>query len=363
MSYEASLPITAGQPITINPTATYLTDSSGNIRLNGPNNALLPIPYIAGQSAVPVMLAQSGFVYGPGGFQGFLIPGQGTYSVTVGLSATSGSGVTVTLGTALLTGTSADNGKQLTVYDSVNATFRSILITAFNSTTVCTGTLASTFSSTSIAATLVLVGNSLPANCAGVWVYLPAGAAFSGAAAGFYWAYATSTATANGILQVTTTYQATMGTPSIPTGALTNAVGSGVNFTQTTSSGVQLASLSLPGGSMGANGSLRISNDNRFPSTTNLNSTFLSFGGITFDAETNPGTVVLKALTTIRNRGVENVQIGGTNGYGAYVGQFGLALEIAGTVDTSQTKTIAFYGQLLTSPTDFIVLEGYTVEV
>ena len=341
--------------------AMFALDPSGNpAGLIAPSGALASMPFIpaGGQSAVPVMIAQSSQVQAGG----LMVPGPITAAVTVTLSATSGAGVVLTLNTALLAGTSSDNGKQITVYDAANSVWRSALITTFSTTLIATVTLLGTWSSTSIAATTVSLGNPLPTNyTGGIWAYLPSGAV-SGSAAGFYWGTATSTATANGILQVTTAYQATMGTPSIPTG-FSNAVGSGSNFTQTTSA-VTLASVTVPGGSMGANGALRIKAVDVIPNTSGVKTGSSFFGGILISSwGLTTGNLIISEMRQITNRGVQNAQM---NGYGDGVsglgsGTFTPSL-VYTAVDSSVTQNLTRTGQLAVA-TDFIVLEGYTVEV
>lgn len=316
-----------------------------------------------GQSAVPVMIAQSGWI-ASGGLPGALLPGVES-APTITFSATSGAGVTVTFGSATLTGTSADVGKQITFWDLGSSVFRSALITAFSSTTACTATLASTVSSTSLASTYTAVGSPLPTNyTGGIWVYLPAGAV-SGGAAGFYWATATSTATANGILQVTTAYQATMGTPSIPSG-FSNAVGSGSNFTQTTSS-IVMASTLLPGGAMGNNGALRTNfHFQTIGLPGNGRSFYLDFVGSPNHLWTDNNDPLVGQLigqVIVQNRGTQQFQKPSIQGYQTPgIGRLSGPAIGSSAVDTSQNQTVALSGQLSVA-TDFIVLEGFTVEV
>ena len=326
---------------------------AGAMYVCGPSGS--GMPYILAQSAVPVMIAQSSLVVPAGQIP----PGAGS-STSVTLSGTSGS-VTVTLGSAVLAGTSADNGKQITFWDSVSSVWRSILITAFSSTTSCTGTLSSTAGGVGPHNTSnnCFVGNPLPTNyTSGIWVYLPAGAV-SGGAAGFYWCMAYANTTANGILQVTTTYLASMGVPAIPSGPFVNAVGSGSNFTQTTSQ-ITLASVTVPGGAMGANGSLRSKTSLRGCPTAGSKGLVNQFGATTVNTatETTQGSYSLE--TRVWNQGVQNAQ--------AYEGDFfyiyGSQMNVSGYsgIDASQTQAYTVLGNVAVA-TDFIVLAALTVEV
>jgi hypothetical protein len=326
----------------------------------GPENNLIMDPndlsyyktYILEQSAVPVMIAQSCFINGGGAIPSGLSTGQ-----TTSLSATSGS-VTMTFGGAILAGNSTDVGKQITFIDGT--TFRSALITAFGTTTTCTATLASTASGVGPFATGTFIGNPLPTNyTGGIWVYLPAGAV-SGGLAGFYWCAATQTATANGILQVTTTFTATMGVPYIPRGPVVNAVGSGSNFTGVTTQQT-LASAVVPGGAMGANGALRSTAQVSVPNTANTK-TFrqrLGSGDVAGWSVGGPSAFI-RDQRTVTNRGAQNIQsiyYDGIYGFGSLTGA---ATQI--TVDTSVSQNYTLGGNIVNS-TDFCILENFTLEI
>ena len=314
--------------------------------------------YIIGQSSLPVMIAQSGYISSA---SGAITPGPNTPAATVVLSATSGS-VSVTLGSAILAGTSADNGKQITFYDSTSSIWRSLLITAFGTTLTCTATLSSTASGLGPFSTTTALGSPLPVNYTnGVWVYLPTGATALGSA-GYYWCTPYETSSVNGMLQLTTAYQATMGIPTIPTG-FSNALGSGANFTQVTSTNITLASVTIPGNSMGANGMLRASGlltgdgaatTTRFI-TQNFGSLVVATGNYLITAALSG-----RIFQEIRNRGVTNGQI--THHSTTTPAALGAALAVTqGTVDTTVSQTYSVQGSLTTA-TDFIVLEALTVE-
>ena len=326
------------------------------VTVNNPaSNGLPSGPQLVpgGQSAVPVMLTQNSQVQS----SGLMVPGPITSGVIVTLSATSGAGVLMTLNTALFAGTSTDNGKQVTVYDAANSVWRSALITAFSTTLIATVTLLGTWSSASIAATTVALGNPLPANYTGVWSYLPAGAV-SGGAVGFYWCTATSTATASGILQVTTAYQAAIGTPAIPS-VFSNAVGSGANFTQTTSI-VGLGSISVAGSSMGANGGIRAHSKHRSSATAGGKQYVHYFGGSAVNSFSCTTQNHLGLDTKIWNCGVQNnfVYEGGMSA------TFSAQMTLGGyqSVDTTQSQPFNI-AAILSAATDFCILEGYTIEV
>jgi hypothetical protein len=333
-----------------------VTDSTGKTVgiVDGSGNSIAPI--ILAQSAVPVMIAQSGAILLGAGAG--LVPGV-VSSTSVTLSATSGS-VTVTLGAAVLAGNASDVGKQITFYDNASATWRSALITASSSTTVCTATLASTVSGVGphTGSNNFAFGTPLPTNyTGGIWVYLPAGAVVGGSA-GFFWCTASFTATANGILQVTTAYQSSMGVPQIPTG-FSNAVGSGTNFTGVTTQQT-LASVVVPGGSMGNNGKIRYEEILSMPATSGNKTAFNIFGGQTLFGAGISSNTKARFLETVANRGVSTSQVAYNNS-----ASFGIALSgspVSTTVNTAIDNPLVFAGVTGTS-SDFFVLEGFTLEL
>jgi hypothetical protein len=341
------------------PNAMLVTDSTGKtvgIADSG-GNSIAPI--ILAQSAVPVMIAQSGLV----NIVGLLPPG--VYSATsVALSATSGS-VTITLGAAILAGTAADVGKQLTFIDTGTGFYRSALITASGTSTSCTATLSSTASGLGPFTNSTFIGNPLPTNyTGGIWVCLPAGAV-SGGAAGFYWCVGTQLASGNGILQVTTAYQATMGVPAIPTG-FSNAVGSGGNFVGSTSTQT-LASVVVPGGAMGANGGLRLGCVWAFPANGNQKTgrAALQAAPPVLQMFANTATANYAEFPSIvlRNRGSQSLQTYTQQFYASpavgYTGSGGIQ---SSSIDTSVNQPFSLSGQTTTA-TDYIILEGFTVEL
>jgi hypothetical protein len=308
---------------------------------------------VLNQFAVPVMLPQTSYISAVG----VLCVGT-SYAGTVSLSATSGS-VTVTLSTAALAGTSADLGKQITFYDG--AAYRSAFITAALTTTTATATLASTASGTGPFNTANFIGFGLPANyTTGVWVYLPAGAVVGGSA-GFYFAVPFSPGSVNGMLQVTTAYQATLTTPSIPVG-YSNAVGGNATYSAPTSTNLTMGSVVLPGGAMGLNGSLRASAKWSMVNNANNKPTYHFLAAQTFGANTNASTLTFGEQQTVTNRGSLSSQLNGWNGYQLSYSANPTALWTYGAINTAVNQTVSVTGSLANAA-DYIILEGYMLEV
>ena len=189
------------------------------------------------------------------------------------------------------------------------------------------------------------------------YLYFPAGALYAGSVAGMYYASITSATTA-------TVYNNlyASGAPTIPaTPTPIVAAGPGA-YTQTISTDITLASVTVPGGSMGANGALRTTSMRSVPAVASNKFVKTLFGGLDISSSPNisGGTqVVYYDMRTIRNRGVQNSQvcISGWTSFGFDTSPFTRT-----TVNTSADVPVAFAGQLA-SASDFIILEGYTVEV
>lgn len=201
-------------------------------------------------------------------------------------------------------------------------------------------------SGTSNAAGQITLTTALPYTPQGVvGLYLPAGvvtAGSQGSGAGVYQVQFSSTT----VCQI----------------AGTGIVTANAAYTQTTGAQLTLASAAVPAGSLGANGRLRLDTWWTHIGNTNTKIERAVFGG-TFlaDRQANSATqITFRELLSVRNRGAQNVNLlesswGG--GLGADTGLFKAA-----AVDTSVQQPLTFAGQLAVA-TDYIILEGYTVEV
>lgn len=328
---------TEAAPVVFTENANGIYDPSGEARY---------LPYLLSQSAIPVMVAQSGYINSGGSLA--MLPGNMNVT-TVTLSATSGS-VTLTTGAAIFAGTSADVGKQVTFFDAGAGLWRSALITAAIGTTSCTATLSSTASGTSIASNPVALGNPLPTNyTGGIWVYLPAGAVQSGLA-GFYWCVAMQTSSANGVLQVTTAYQSSMGIPSVPTGFV-NAVGSGINFTGATTA-ISVFQSTLIGSTLGQSGSFTVDERHALNNNSNSKTVRLSFGGTALGFNDNEASKSAGGfIATVKNVS-QSSQTSQASG-----GDYSSASQIYASVNTLSDQAIAIVFQKTTAA-DFMILSG-----
>jgi len=205
----------------------------------------------------------------------------------------------------------------------------------------------------------ITLGTALPTIYASAWVYLPAGAVVGGFA-GLY--FATFSSTTVGV--ITTTYNSAGGsfTPYIATGT-SAAVGSNSAYTQTTASDITLANITVPGGLMGANGVLRTKYLSSLANNVNTKTVKSTFSGTAFSIETQTANSSGSVAYEIRNRGVATSQTAFAAGLNAGSGSgFTSGGALMTAINTAADQPLAFTGQLAVA-TDYIVLEGFTVEV
>jgi hypothetical protein len=204
----------------------------------------------------------------------------------------------------------------------------------------------------------VTLGTALPRVYSnGIWLYLPAGAV-SGGAAGLYWCVMSSTT----VGQVYTKFVDTsLGfVPYTPTGTLVNAVGSNAAYTQTVSTSITLVNASVPGNSMGVNGSFRVTQ--QFSCTNNVNgkSVQLQFGAGALIYNAGVGSSAgVQLLATARNCGVANSQVTNFNsltglGTSASMGYY--------NIDTTVAQSILVFANINVA-TDYLILEAGAIEV
>jgi hypothetical protein len=207
----------------------------------------------------------------------------------------------------------------------------------------------------------ITLGTALLTIYANAWIYLPAGAVVGGLA-GLYLCQFSSTT----VGQVFTNYfaAANAGPQFVPTviGNPLLAVGSNSAYTQTTGSNVNLASVLIPGGTMGINGSLRISSANSCNNTggNKIASLYMPSGTAVW-TQTMTSTTYYEELINMCNRGVQNSQIT-TKGANAGPGAVAWASSQLTAINTAVDNLLIFTGQLAVA-TDALVLEMFSVEV
>ena len=199
----------------------------------------------------------------------------------------------------------------------------------------------------------------------GAYIYLPAGAIAAGvpASADWYWFVGSSTTAGTCYNQTYANNKDAVGTPRVPpANTAFSTTGPGA-FTGVTGA-VTGVSLTLPGGSMGINGRLKLSTSWALTSSAGTKVTSMTFGGSSVDASgTQTTTTSVVWDGHVYNRGVTNIQgFGYSRDTSATIQPFGSVTVADGAVDTSSAVTIAVSMNNNTA-TDSINLEGYQVLV
>jgi hypothetical protein len=204
------------------------------------------------------------------------------------------------------------------------------------------------------ALTLTTALNTTFANC---WMYFPANAISAGSAAGIYFVQMSST-TAGTIYNNTLT----AGAPTIPASPTAFSTTGPGAYTQTTSA-VDLVTLTILGGSMGANGSLRFKSGWITPNNANSKQTQVKLGGSAISTYSPASQQWLGQERTLRNMGVTNAQVAiaaGTS-ISSDVGASSAAPSFL-SINTANNQNMAFSG-LIGTATDYMILAGATVEI
>ena len=207
----------------------------------------------------------------------------------------------------------------------------------------------------------ITMTTALPVAYPNAWVYLPAGAV-SGGTAGLYYCVMSSTT----VGQIYTNFVApsatttTTFTPYIPASPVA-AVGVLGAYVTPTASAVTLANITVPGAAIGANGTLRVWELRSGNGNANSKTYKQGLGSTTTFQVVETTSANANYLTAIRNRGVQNAQVQ-FNYSNARVGSETSGGCNISSVDTSIAQAYTFSAQLAVT-TDYIVLEGFTIEV
>jgi hypothetical protein len=325
---------------------TKLVDIFGNVRMK-----FYKTPVLYYSHAIPSGIACNGNV----GTNGALTLGAFPAG-SLSFSATSGVGVTVT-GTGT-TFAAADVGRAIIVDGGKICT-----ITA-QATPNCTVTITGTLSTTSFANNAWQLTSLMPFTygpggaSAGIWLYLPAGAAYAGSVAGSYWTVMSSGAVGtiyNNILSL----PGPLTPPTTPTAI--SAAGPGA-FTGAGATLRSVAGVTIPAGMMGLNGAVRVTAGLTVsnPVTAGTKNYQVTHGGAVTNTLSMTANTTAQEQTYTQNRGSATTQYsqrGNTAGFGASASSFGTVTSI----DTSQDQPLLL--QLQGAAADYCVLEAVTVEV
>lgn len=149
---------------------------------------------------------------------------------------------------------------------------------------------------------------------------------------------------------------------NVPYVLAASAVESAVHTGDT--SPVTFATIAVPGNTLGANGTLRITLLYKYVGTAAAKTTTLTFGGTTFlSAADVAASLSHKIQVQISNRNAANSQVG--QGSGAIQGGWAVSTAadvVTASIDTTSSQNIVIGGQLGNAG-DSIALESYLVEV
>jgi hypothetical protein len=307
-----------------------------------------------------MILGQSSFMGANGALTAGSQIGGGTITFSGVAPNANATGVTATLSLAGLLGTAADVGRVFTVVDSgAGNAFVKCTVTAQSSTTVCTVTIGTvSFSGNGAFATWYLAYAYPNSYAGGCYHYLPAGKAFSGSAAGLYYAVGVSTVAFtvyNNVYDPTTGLMPTI--PASPTAIVDAGPGA---YTQTTGADIALLGNMNYGGSMGATGSSIVTNEWFATVNANAKPTTTKLGTVTVHTTALTSLAVVEEFFATRNRGTNkqvntrgNINIGGTAATG---------VPVYTTIDTTINNVLYVYANSAVA-TDSIVLESQTVTI
>ena len=128
-----------------------------------------------------------------------------------------------------------------------------------------------------------------------------------------------------------------------------------------------LASLTIPGGSMGANGMIRAQSSWGCSNSANTKTARTRLDGTLFGQISVTTSASFSMMNGIKNRGNPAIQFQASSGSGGPANTLGGAPSSSNnnaqtTIDTTVDTTLTFRGQLAVA-TDFMILEACTIEI
>lgn len=189
----------------------------------------------------------------------------------------------------------------------------------------------------------------------GIWLYFPANAISAGSAAGFYWTVMSS-ATAG------TIYNTTLGdtVPYVPTRNIAFVTTGPGAYTGHTSK-VSLATVTVPGGSMGLNGGLLVDVLASCMNSGTTKTFGITLGGSSIYSRSIGASTVMREIASVRNMNSQAVNLVNTAQVSVGVHTTSGAA-VRRTVNTAADSNVVIEGTLATA-TDYLILEGATIEV
>lgn len=188
----------------------------------------------------------------------------------------------------------------------------------------------------------------------GCYMYMPAGAIVAAGAAGVYYARCTNTTTCTLFNSVLSS-----GPPVAGTATAFSTTGPGA-YTQTTGAAVTLLTLSIPGNSIGANGSLAVRLQLHRISNANTVSTIVSYGGTAFGTDSAVSVQWEGYKHSLFGMGATNAQYG-INSTAATDEANINAVPTFMAIDSTAAQNLLVTDNLVTAATDWVMILGGSV--
>lgn len=190
----------------------------------------------------------------------------------------------------------------------------------------------------------------------GCYMYFPAGACFSGSAAGFYYVIMSSTTLGTVYNNMYTT-----GIPNVISAPVAIVDAGPGAYTQTTGGQRTFLSITLPGGILGNYGGVEIDQIHSVSNSANVKTIFSRLMPATFYSNTPTTTATIRSKCGFDNIGSQSAQIQRHTDFGGGTGQSS-SIIAQYAIDTSVDQTLTLVGQLANA-TDFIVLNTAVIEI
>lgn len=202
----------------------------------------------------------------------------------------------------------------------------------------------------------ITLTTALPATFTACYLVLPASAISAGSSAGVYYTVMSSSTVGQVFNNVLASGKPTI--PASPTAFVTTGPGA---YSQSTSA-VNMLTLSIPGNSMGTQGSLVTDIYYLRPSSANTVVLRGSYAGTGFFASAVASVLWAGMHRTLRNMGATNLQVWlGVAGTGVTDTAGINTAQVTGAGDSTTAQNLILTGQLTTSALDYLVIIGGTI--
>lgn len=193
---------------------------------------------------------------------------------------------------------------------------------------------------------------------AGLWLYFPSGAVYSGSAAGFYWTVMSSTTLGTVYNNIYVPGTNSFDIPASPTAIV--AAGPGA-YTGVTSE-ITALSVTVPGGLMGKNGCVKTANFFTHPNNANNKILTFKINGSVYSASTRTTSTASRESNLFANSGREDRQQIGVGGVAFTDGTTTVAGPNVASINTAVSVTLSWTLQTAVA-TDYAILNRMLVEV